>query len=133
MEDRLAYLKDIYWKAIHAGLCSNQKEFADLLQVNRTVLSSAMNGNARALTSRFITKVHLFAIDNGLEKDPNFSKPEPPKKQIVIPEETLELYTNISETCRNLSALLARMGLPTGGLGLEGYGTKKDHLLNNEG
>jgi hypothetical protein len=132
MDDKKEYLKSIYLKAREAGLCDTQQEFATLLETNRTTLSSAMNGNATYLTARHYNKVRRFAIENGLDGEAP-AKPEPPKKQIVIPEETLELYTNLSETCRNLSAILARMGLPTGGLGLEGYGTKKDHLLNNEG
>jgi UbiD family decarboxylase len=130
MKEEKNYLKKIYGAAVAAGLCSTQKEFAELLEVDRTSLSAAMNGNPRNLTTRFLAKVEKFAKQYKLDGEP---APEPPKKQIVIPEETLELYTNLSETCRNLSAILARMGLPTGGLGLEGYGTKKDHLLNNEG
>lgn len=113
MEDEKNYVKTIYLRARAEGFCDTQQEFATLLETDRTTLSSAMNGNTRYMTARFINKVRRFAREHGLDEMPQQEvSPEPPKRQIVIPEETLELYTNLSETCRNLSAILARIGVP---------------------
>lgn len=131
MEDGKNYVKTVYLRARAAGLCDTQQEFATLLETDRTTLSSAMNGNTRYLTARFVNKVRRFALEHGLEETPQpQTVPEPPKRQIVIPEETLELYTNLSETCRNLSAILARIGVPATGIAeLDGVG-KKDQFLD---
>jgi hypothetical protein len=123
IKDKIRLLNDCYNELIAQGKIGSKKDLAALIGVHHTTLSSAFNGNPQYCTDALVSKVSAL-----LER-----KPERPARQITIPEETLELYTNLSETCRNLSAILARMGLPTGGLGLEGYGTKKDHLLNNEG
>lgn len=105
-KEKKDYLNEVFYKAKMAGLCSQKSEFADLLQVNRTGLSAAMNAGGKCLTDFLVSKVRMWAKVNGLED----AAPEEPKPQrsITIPEETLELYTNLSETCRNLSAILAQ-------------------------
>lgn len=126
MEDKKEYVNKIYRLAMLYGMCNSLKEFAELLQVNRSGLSSAMNGNPTYLTDRLYMKVQRFALEHGLEEKETASKPEPPKRQIVIPEETLDLYTNLSETCRNLSAILLRMGVQVNGV--QDFALKKDDV-----
>lgn len=62
------YLNAIYRAACFKGLCSSVKEFADILDMSRTSLSSAMNGNEKYLNPTFMKKVRLFAQMNGLEE-----------------------------------------------------------------
>lgn len=111
MEDKKDYINRIYRLALGAGLCDNKKEFADLLDMSRTGLSAAMNGNEKNLTDKLIQRVRMFAQSNGLleEKKPEAAPIQPKGEGVFIPPETLDLYTNLSETCRNLSAILARM------------------------
>lgn len=57
----------IYRISTLRGLCRNQKEFADLLSVDRSTLNGAMNGREQNLTGRFIKKVQDFADEHNLE------------------------------------------------------------------
>lgn len=105
--ERQEYLRKIYFAALSAGLCSTQKEFAELLEIDRTGLSSAMNGSERNLTNSLIKKVRMFAEVNGLDG----GLPALPKKRrtIEIPEETLELYTALAKSVDRLSSMVERM------------------------
>lgn len=46
-----------YETALQMGLCATKSEFADLLKVNRSGLSSALNGNEKYLTDSLVAKV----------------------------------------------------------------------------
>ena len=79
MEEKQEYLKRIYALAVAQGLCSTQREFAALLEVDHTTLSAAMNLSPRALTDRFIGKVRKFSEIHHLEN------PQTPSTLLVIP------------------------------------------------
>ena len=133
MMDKKDYLNKVYRLAVLYGMCGSQREFAEILGVNRSGLSSAMNGSPTYLTDSLVAKVARFAKEHGIDEEAKIDdyQPEPPKRQIVIPEDTLELYTNLSETCRNLSSILLRMGVPVAP-GVPDYGIKKDSLRDME-
>ena len=63
------YLNAIYREACYRGLCSSVKGFAELLEVDRSGISSALNGSERHLTKSLIKKVKLFAQANGLAEE----------------------------------------------------------------
>ena len=65
------YLNAIYREACYRGLCSSVTGFAELLEIDRSGLSSALNGNERYLTKSLLRKVRLFAKANGLDKEEN--------------------------------------------------------------
>ena len=112
METKKDYVNRIYRLAVFAGIVTNKKEFADLLEINRSGLSAALNGNEKHLTDRFVMKVQKFAEAHQLEGDVPFTKPqEEPKKSrtIEIPEETLELYTSLAKSVDRLSSMVERM------------------------
>lgn len=112
METKKDYVNRIYRLAVYAGVVTNKKEFADLLEINRSGLSAALNGNEKHLTDRFVRKVQKFAEAHHLEGDVPFqAQPEEPKKSrtIEIPEETLELYTSLAKSVDRLSAMVERM------------------------
>ena len=67
METQQEYVNRIYRISTLRGLCRNQKEFADLLSVDRSTLNGAMNGREQNLTGRFIKKVQDFADEHNLE------------------------------------------------------------------
>lgn len=112
-EEKLAYLDRIFRASVNAGMCRTMKEFAALLNVDKSGLSSAMNGSERHLTDSLIRKVENYASLNRLEAEAVQDQPEVKAQPsgIYIPQETLDLYTNLSETCRNLSAIVARLGI----------------------
>ena len=117
MEDKKDYINRVYRLALGAGLCNNKSEFADLLGMNRAGVNSAMNGNEKNLTDKLVQRVRMFAQTHGLEekKEVQPAPAHPKGEGVFIPPETLELYNNLSETCRTLSALLARAqgGVPS--------------------
>lgn len=101
------YLTQVYLAARAAGLCKTQAQFADLLEVERSGLSSAMNGNEKYLTDSLIRKVRSWARGNNLEGD----APQKPKApDIIIPAATVKMYENLTETIRLQAEMLARMG-----------------------
>jgi SOS-response transcriptional repressor LexA len=56
-KERLIY---IFEQVRAAGFAKTQKEFADLLEINRSGLSAAMNGDERYLTDSLIYKAEKF-------------------------------------------------------------------------
>lgn len=61
LEERRTYIQGIYQKALGAGICRTQTEWAALLGIDRAGLSSAMNGNERTLTESLVKKVKMWA------------------------------------------------------------------------
>jgi hypothetical protein len=112
VEERQDYLQKVFKAALGAGLCRNTKQFAELLGIDRTGLSTALNGGEHNLTESLIKKTRLWAKANGLEDgDGNIlavKQQQPQQQGVWIPPETLELYNNIAATCRNLSEILKK-------------------------
>lgn len=95
MNEKQEFIQRIMSLAKAKGLCKTQKEFAGLLGVDPTGLSSAINGNPRALTDSLVKKVQSFSIINGLDTV---------EKQKT---ETIEVPAGFRETLENLSSVLA--------------------------
>ena len=55
--NKLVTLKDAFDKLREAGVVSTQKEFADLIGVHKSTMSSAMHGSESALTDSLVAKV----------------------------------------------------------------------------
>ena len=55
-KEKLKVLNDAYALCIERGRVKNRKEFADLLGVHRTTLSSAFNGDEKYLTDKLISR-----------------------------------------------------------------------------
>ena len=60
-QEKLVY---IFEQARAAGFAKTQKDFAALLDINRAVLSAALNGNDSYLTDNLMRKVEKFYSDN---------------------------------------------------------------------
>ena len=84
METKRDYLNRIFRTASLRGMCKSQREFASLLGVNEKAFSSALNGNEKYLTDNLVTKVRIFAKENGLD-GPVANEPE--ETVLVIPYE----------------------------------------------
>lgn len=110
IKERTDYLSRIYHLACSRGLCTMQKEFAELLGVSRAGLSAAMNGDPRNCTPSLIRKVQDWAQLNGLET---------PVTQQPVAADTPALneycrklsdsFYELSVTCRNISDLLNKL------------------------
>jgi len=107
LQQRKEYLQTAFMKALGAGLCKTQKEWAELLEIDRAGLSSAMNGNEKACTESLVRKVRLWVQAQGLEDGPQPAKPQ--AQDIVIPAATAELYNNLSETVRIQAETISRL------------------------
>ena len=106
MEDNLKKITEIFNEARSRGLCHNQKEFAALLDVSPSTVSSAMNGSKKALTHRLITKIERWA-----QRNFNDAQKAPKKPDVLIPGETVELYTAMAKSIDRLSALVEQLTL----------------------
>ena len=53
---KLRALKDAYERCLATGVVRNQGEFAALIDMNKTTVSSAMNGSPKALTDSLVAK-----------------------------------------------------------------------------
>lgn len=73
---KLQALKDAYERCLATGVIRNQIEFAALIDVNRTTLSSAMNGSPRHLTDSLVSKATKVANElNGRIAAPDNTVP----------------------------------------------------------
>ncbi len=62
--DRQERLTFIFEQARAAGLAKTQGDFSRLMDINRSVLSAALNGNATYLTDNLMRKAEKFYEDN---------------------------------------------------------------------
>lgn len=106
MEPKKDYINRIYNEARMQGLCSKQGEFAELLGMNPSTISKALQGDERYLTDNFIRRVQIWE-KQVLNSAPRVEKPSRP--DIVIPAATAELYNNMSETIRVQAEIIARL------------------------
>lgn len=60
--DKIKIIEQAYDAALDAGLVRNKGDFAELVGVNRSALSCAMNGNEKYLTDGLIAKIRGFSI-----------------------------------------------------------------------
>ena len=60
-KSKLQALKDSFDRCRETGIVRNQQEFADLVGVTRSTMSSAMNENERALTDSLVAKAMKIA------------------------------------------------------------------------
>ena len=84
--DKQQRLNFIFEQTRAAGLVKTQKEFAALLDINRTGLSAAMNGNETYLTDSLLKKANKFFEENFSGTD---GEPVPKGTLPVIPTEAM--------------------------------------------
>ena len=126
MEPKKDFISRIYNQARMRGLCKNQGEFAELLAMNQSTISKALQGDERYLTDNFIRRVKIWAEQTGIEKADE--RPQPSAPDIIIPAATANLYNNMSETIRIQAEIIARLqaGIPGGYAGV--YAPKNSRL-----
>lgn len=108
-DEKKDYIRRVYALALNAGICHTMKDFAALLGINRSGLSSAINGNEKALTDSLVSKVRSWAIINGLEGEKPREPEKPTRPDIVIPAATMDLYTSMAKSIDRLTLLVERL------------------------
>ena len=110
MEDPKDYINRIFFLAASAGIVKQKQEFAEALEVDRSGLSAAMNGNERYLTASLVKKVRRFAIAHGLEEGDPQPEPKAAPAQgagFWVPEEFRKTMENMTETIRIQAQIIA--------------------------
>ena len=107
MESKKDYIARVFNDARALGICSKQKEFAELLGMNSSTLSNALNGNERYLSDSIIRRVQ--AWEQQVLDPRRGDRPAPARPDIVIPAATADLYNNMSETIRIQAEIIARL------------------------
>ena len=57
LNDKLNIMRDAYNVCLQRGVIKTQKDFAELIGISKSTLSSAMNGNEQYLTDRLVARV----------------------------------------------------------------------------
>lgn len=113
METKKDYVNRVFNEARALNLCRTQKEFAELLGMDKSTLSGALRGYDRFLTDSFVKRMQAWekqVLDP--KRGPRSSVQQEraaPQPDIIIPAATATLYNNMSETIRIQAELIARL------------------------
>lgn len=105
-------LQEIYDALRDAGRCTSKKEFAQMVGVNYSTIVNAMAGRERYSSDKLVARAKALLL--------NDETPAPipaPRKEVVIPADALELFTNLSRTVQQQAETIDRL--------LNGSETKK--------
>lgn len=124
-------LLEIFEELRAGGKIRTQGDFAQLLWLSRNYISRALNGYDEALTPMLMSKAVRLRDQVAKGETPAIPHQIAPAAAersggIVIPPETLELYTSLARTCDRLSATVDRLlgAVTPAGTGA-GQGAKK--------
>lgn len=107
MESKQEYVNRVFNEARARGLCKNQKEFAQLLGMDQSTISNALQGREKYLTDSLVRRVRAWD-----EQVLNAYRPAPgtdTRPDLVIPAATIDLYTSMAKSIDRLTALVERM------------------------
>lgn len=108
MEKSENRLVQIFEELRGLNLVRTQKEMAELMEVDRTTLSSAMNGNARTYTSSMVVKAERLRT-RLLNGDPAPAPAPPRKVEELSPAEMLRIIGGQADTIRSQQDLIAQL------------------------
>lgn len=95
-------LADVFVRLVALKKVKTKKDFAKLLGMSYTNLISAMKGDPRYATKSIADRAKLLLEDdNSIQRSP--------RKEFVIPAETLELYNNLSRTVQQQAEIIAAL------------------------
>ena len=121
MNEKQDYIRRIFAKAMAAGLLTKQYEFAELLGMERSTISAALNGNERALTDSLLNRVRLFAKAHGFDDEGQTIEQTPAAPQgagFWVSEEFRKTMENMSETIRIQAQIISDL---QGSTKVDGY------------
>ena len=106
METKKDYINRIYNEARSRGLCHRQVEFAELLGMNQSTISKALQGDEKYLTDNLVKRIKTWEKQVLGTTSPVMQQEKP---DIVIPAATMDLYTSMAKSIDRLTALVERM------------------------
>ena len=95
--EKADFINRIYSLARAKGLCKTQGEFADLLGMNKSTISAAMNGTERNLTDNLIKRITVWASQMGIDDSAT------PAHDEAMNSATVKMYENLAESLRQMS------------------------------
>lgn len=132
METKKDYVNRVFNEARALNLCRTQKEFAELISMDKSTLSGALRGYERYLTDNFLRRLQTWE-KQVLEPKRGPKPAEPaPQPDILIPAATAALYNNMSETIRIQAEIIARLQGGATRYGVDGYAPKNTRTDLNE-
>ena len=106
MEKSENRLVQIFEELRGLNLVRTQKEMAEMMEVDRSTLSSAMNGNTRTYTTSLVVRAEQLRA-RLLSGDP---APAPPRKvEELSPSEMLRIIGGQADTIRSQQEVIARL------------------------
>jgi len=109
METKKDYVNRIYQEACRRGLCRRRKEFAKLVGMDASTISSALSGNEKYLTDNFVRRLQAWEAQALSDNEPQQEEQRGSEGGVFIPSETAALYNNMAETIRIQAELIARL------------------------
>lgn len=113
MENKKDYIEQVFFAARLQGLCKTQKEFAELLGMNPSSISNALQGKERYLTDNIVRRVQIW--ERQVLKGEVGARKEMPapaqdnRPDILIPAATMDLYTSMAKSIDRLTAIVERL------------------------
>ncbi len=101
-------LVQIFEELRSAGLVRTQKELAELMEVDRTTLSSAMNGNERMYTTSMVARAERVRRQL-LSGDPAPAPAPAPPREVNVTPDLLGIIATQAETIRSQQAVIAQL------------------------
>lgn len=120
MDNYQDYINRIYSLAVGARLVRTKGEFAAMLEVDRSGLSAAMNGNEKYQTKGLLKKVQRFAVAHGLEEgdpQPAPRQPQPQAQQEDWKQQLIERQQRTIESQQRTIEALTQMQVGTAYMG----------------
>lgn len=101
-------LVQIFEELRSLNLVRTQKEMAEMMEVDRTTLSSAMNGNPRVYTQSMVVRAERLRT-RLLNGEPTPAAEPPRKIEELSPAEMLRIIGGQADTIRSQQEVIARL------------------------
>ena len=109
MESEKDYVSRIFNLARMQGVCRTQGEFAQLLGMNHSTISKALQGDEKYLTANLVKRVKVWAAQVLTPGNAPSATVEDKRPDIIIPAATMDLYTAMAKSIDRLTALVDRL------------------------
>lgn len=121
-EERLSILNESIYVCKAKGIVRNQNEFARMIGVVPTTISSAKGGKEDYLTDQLIFRIRDFLRRSGVTL-PSEDKTTP--TAISVPVETIDLYTSMAASIERLTKETERLNSVIENLSKDGKNVKR--------
>lgn len=67
-QEKIEYMRWVYRAAVGAGIVKTNKDMADMMGIDRSSLSGAINGRKACVTDSMFMRFRAFAVEHDLKK-----------------------------------------------------------------